>query len=253
MHGEARGSTSVFNLEPFDGIKCSFPRSGGMEILGWLWQLGAQAPATGTQRPFLACRTQPLAASPAALRPLLQQARVRGYLPAPLPVLGHGGQLGQAGLLGPLAGTALLAGLRSSERVLLLLSFSLCCFSLRPFFFFFPLPSVLLLSFWSVFSFLVLCRAFSSSFTLFFLFLPSLLFTLSLPFLFVTFSSAFLIFTLSLLLLLSSAPGRTPQGCAHPALQLQLRLTRGGGGYGTPPRPLSPSQRALLQPPPTRT
>lgn len=47
MHREARGSTSVFNLEPFDGIKCSFPRSGGMEILGWLWQLGAPAPATG--------------------------------------------------------------------------------------------------------------------------------------------------------------------------------------------------------------
>uniref|UniRef100_A0A8B9SFS1 Paired related homeobox 1 n=8 Tax=Aves TaxID=8782 RepID=A0A8B9SFS1_ANAPL len=54
MHGEARGSTSVFNLEPFDGIKCSFPRSGGMEILGWLWQLGAQAPAMGMWGPFLA-------------------------------------------------------------------------------------------------------------------------------------------------------------------------------------------------------
>ena len=33
-----------------------FPRSGGMEILGWLWQLGAQAPGTGTQQPFAAPR-----------------------------------------------------------------------------------------------------------------------------------------------------------------------------------------------------
>lgn len=47
MHGEAWGSTSVFNLEPFDGIKCSFPRSGGMEILGWLWQRRSHAAAIG--------------------------------------------------------------------------------------------------------------------------------------------------------------------------------------------------------------
>ncbi|XP_009891212.1 PREDICTED: paired mesoderm homeobox protein 1 [Charadrius vociferus] len=50
-----------------------------MEILGWLGRPGAQAPATGTQRPFLAGRTLPLAARAVVLEALLRQVRIQGY------------------------------------------------------------------------------------------------------------------------------------------------------------------------------
>lgn len=177
MHGEARGSTSVFNLEPFDGIKCSFPRSGGMEILGWLWQLGAPAAAAGSSG---LRRPRPLTAP-------LSRARSEGRHLSPA--------TGATGAT-TACGTAVLAGLSSPDRVLgfvcFFLPFSSVLFTLLPY-------RSVSLSFPLHFSFL---------FRWFFLFLPSLPFALSLPLPSLTFSSAFLIFAVPLLT--HSLPGPRP-------------------------------------------
>lgn len=173
-------------------------------------------------------------------------SRIQGYLPAPLPW--PWGPVGP----GQTAGTLLLAGLRSSECVLLLLSFSLCCFSFWPFFFSSPfLFCSLALSFRSVFSFLVLCCTFSSSFTIFLLpFLSPVhaFSSISLCPLFICISH-FHYFSPSAPLL---CPGSPPQGRAHPPLQVHLRVT-GVGGPTPCLRPSRPQTGGSPSHPPTRS
>lgn len=176
-----------------------FPQIGGMEILGWLWQFGAQAPATGTSSSF-SWPAGPLAASAGALRALLQPGAGGTFLHLYLSsATGDSWARPNRWHLFACWPEELLS-VSSSPSCLFLFAFSLFGVSPPPFLFCsFALLLVHLLFLSSLLRFSFLFCYFSSSF-------PLSCSRSTPPFAFVTFASAFLIS-----LFLSAAPAALPR------------------------------------------